>query len=181
VTLFFILFYKLGDQMATNMSMPFYLQLGFSKTEIAAITKIYGLGATLLGGFLGGVIILKKGLKPSLWAFGWFQMLSTSGFAFLDYWGKNNSVLATVIGLENLASGMGTSAFVAFMATLTDKRYTATQYALLTSFMALPMSILSAPTGFMAEQMGWFGFFIFCTVVAIPGLVLMKIMFKSDN
>jgi PAT family beta-lactamase induction signal transducer AmpG len=106
--------------------------------------------------------------------FGILQAVSTAGFAVLAYIGYTKLGLAAVIGFENLSSGMGTSAFVGFMASLTNKKFTATQYALLTSLMGVPRVIASAPTGYLAELMGWTGFFILCTLIALPGLILLS-------
>jgi PAT family beta-lactamase induction signal transducer AmpG len=170
----FILLYKLGDAMASAITTPFYLDLGFSKTEIGVVVKLFGVWATIGGGTLGGILILRMGINRGLWVFGIFQMVSTFGFVVLDQIGHNVTALSVVIALENLASGMGTAAFVGFMGALTDKRFTATQYALLSSLMGVPRVIISAPTGWMAEVMGWSGFFVTCTVIAIPGLLILN-------
>lgn len=176
--LLFILLYKIGDAMAANLTTPLYLDLGFTKTEIGAIVKTFGLGATLLGGFLGGVLMLRWSMKRSLIVFGVLQALSTLGFAALAGMGKNDAGLTGVIAFENLTSGMGTSAYVAFMASLTNKRFTAWQYALLTSLMGVPRVIISAPTGYMQTQVGWVNFFVICALAAIPGLTLIAIRYK---
>lgn len=170
--LLFIVMYKVGDNMASQMSLPFYLDMGFSRTEVGAISKVVGWVSLALGGLLGGLLILKLRLLPALIFFGILQALSTFGFAILAQVGKDTSVLTAVIAFENLTAGMGTSAFVAFMAILTNKRFTATQYALLTSFMGVPRTILVVPTGWMAQTMGWFGFFTFCAVIAVPGILM---------
>lgn len=172
--LLFILLYKIGDAMASAITTPFYLDLGFSKSEIGYVVKLFGFWATIGGGMLGGLIILRIGINRALWIFGVLQMVSTLGFVVLDQLGHDVSALAVVIALENLASGMGTAAFVGFMGALTDKRFTATQYALLSSLMGVPRVIISAPTGWMAEMMGWSGFFIVCTLIAIPGLLILN-------
>ncbi len=172
----FILFYKLGDQMASAMTMPFYLDVGFTKTEIGTIVKLFGFWATIGGGLLGGILMLRIGLYRSLWSFGILQALSTAGFALLAHFGANLSLLAGVIAFENLSSGMGTAAYVAYMASLTNKRFTATQYALLTSLMGIPRVLASAPTGFMVSALGWSSFFILCTVIALPGLWLLSVV-----
>jgi PAT family beta-lactamase induction signal transducer AmpG len=170
--LVFILCYKLGDQMASAMTTPFYLETGFSKTEIGAVVKLFGFWATIGGGFIGGILILRLKIIPSLFVFGVLQAVSTAGFAALHYIGPSVPALAAVIGFENLAAGMGTSAYAAYMASLTNKRFTATQYALLSSLMGIPRVMAAAPTGFLAEWVGWPGFFIICTLVALPGLLL---------
>ncbi len=159
--------------MASAITTPFYLEIGFSKTEIGAVVKLFGTGATLAGAFLGGVLMLRLGINRCLWVFGVLQALSTACFAILARIGYSVPVLSGVIAFENLSAGMGTAAFVAFMASITNKRFTATQYALLTSLMGLPRVLASAPTGFLAKHIGWEGFFIGCTLIAIPGMLLL--------
>jgi len=171
--LLFILLYKIGDIMATHITTPFYLDLGFSKTEIGTVVKLFGFWATVIGGLLGGLLILRWGIYRSLWRFGILQMVTILGFVGLAYVGHSVPALALVIAGENLAGGMGTSAYIAFMASLTNKKFTATQYALLSSLMGIPRVILAAPTGYLAEFLGWEGFFLFCTLTAIPGLWLL--------
>ena len=169
----FILFFKIGDTMAAGITTPFYLDIGFTKTEIGTVVKMFGSWAMIVGAILGGVIMLRLGIYRSLWIFGVLQALSTAGFALLARIGHSIPVLSGVIAFENLSSGMGTAAFVAFMASITNKKFTATQYALLTSIMGLPRVVASAPTGFLAKHMGWESFFIACALVAIPGLLLL--------
>ena len=171
--LVFILLYKVGDTMAAAITTPFYLDLGFSKTDIGAVVKVFGTGATLVGAFLGGIILLRLGINRSLWIFGILQALSTACFALLARIGYSIPALSGVIAFENLSSGMGTAAFVAFMASITNKKFTATQYALLTSLIGVPRTFASAVTGFMAKHIGWESFFIFCALVAIPGILLL--------
>ena len=170
----FILLYKLGDTLASAINVPFYLDLGFSKSEIGAIAKLFGFWATLIGGTLGGIWILRIGLYRSLWLFGFLQMASTFGFVLLAYVGYNLPMLTGVIAVENFTGGLGTAAFVGFMGAMTDRRFTATQYALLSSLMGVPRVILSVPTGWMAQEMGWAMFFLLCTVLAIPGLLMIR-------
>jgi PAT family beta-lactamase induction signal transducer AmpG len=171
--LVFILLYKIGDTMASGITMSFYLNTGFSKTEIGTVVKFFGTAATLLGAFLGGLLLLKMGINRGLWIFGILQALSTAGFAILARIGYNIAMLSGVIAFENLSSGMGTAAFVAFMASITNKKFTATQYALLTGIMGLSRQLASSVTGFLAKNMGWESFFIFCTLIAIPGMLLL--------
>ncbi|MBT8350136.1 MAG: AmpG family muropeptide MFS transporter [Deltaproteobacteria bacterium] len=171
--LVFILLYKIGDQMASAMTTPFYLDIGFSKTEIGAVVKLFGFWATIAGSLIGGILMLRLGINRSLWIFGVLQALSTAGFAILAKIGYSIAVLSGVIAFENLSAGMGTAAYVAFMASITNKKFTATQYALLTSLMGVPRVMASAPTGFLAKNIGWEGFFIFCTLIAIPGMLLL--------
>lgn len=169
----FILFYKIGDSMASAMATPFYLDIGFSKTEIGAVVKLFGFWATIIGSLIGGVLMLRQGIYRSLWIFGFLQAISTAGFAILARIGHSISALSAVIAFENLSSGMGTAAYVAFMASITNKKFTATQYALLSSLMGVPRVLVSAPTGFFAKSLGWENFFIFCTLIAIPGMLLL--------
>ena len=170
----FILLYKLGDTMASAMTTPFYLDLGYSKTEIGTVVKLFGFWATLAGGTLGGIWILRAGMHRALWLFGFGQMLSTFGFVVLAQLPPSEVALAVVVAIENLTAGMGTAAFVGFMAALTDRRFTATQYALLSSLMGVPRVLLSAPTGWLAQTLGWSGFFGLCVLIAIPGLLLLR-------
>ncbi|MDF1590918.1 MAG: AmpG family muropeptide MFS transporter [Desulfobacterales bacterium] len=169
----FILCYKIGDTMASAMTTPFYLDIGFSKTEIGAVVKLFGFWATLLGALVGGIIMLRLGIKRSLWVFGLLQALSTAGFVFLARMGHSIPALSAVIGFENLSSGMGTAAYAAYMASITNKKFTATQYALLSSLMGIPRVMASAPTGLIAKFLGWEIFFVICTLIAIPGMLLL--------
>ncbi len=170
----FILCYKLGDTMASAMTTPFYLDIGFSKTEIGAVVKLFGFWATILGSLAGGVLMLRLGIRLSLWLFGFLQAVSTAGFALLAVIGHSVAALSGVIAFENFSGGMGTAAYAAFMASITNKKFTATQYALLSSLMGVPRVLASAPTGWFAKVMGWQGFFILCTLIAIPGLLLLQ-------
>ncbi|MCP4111335.1 MAG: AmpG family muropeptide MFS transporter [Desulfobacteraceae bacterium] len=169
----FILLYKIGDSMASAMTMPFYLEIGFSKTEIGTVVKLFGFWATIAGSLIGGIFMIRLGINRSLWIFGFLQALSTAGFAVLAQIGHSIVALSYVIAFENLSAGMGTTAYAAFMAAITNKKFTATQYALLTSLMGIPRVIASAPTGFFAKNLGWEGFFIACTLIAIPGMLLL--------
>jgi PAT family beta-lactamase induction signal transducer AmpG len=169
----FILFYKIGDSMASAMTTPFYLDIGFSKTEIGAVVKLFGFWATIAGSLVGGIWMIRIGIGSSLWIFGILQAVSTAGFMVLTYTGPSVAALSAVIAFENFTSGMGTSAFTAFMASMTHKRFTATQYALLSSLMGVPRVLVSAPTGFLAKAMGWNWFFAACVLAAIPGLLIL--------
>ena len=169
----FILLYKIGDTMASAMTMPFYLEIGFTKTQVGAVVKIFGFWATIGGTLLGGIMMLRLGINRSLWIFGAMQALSTACFAALARIGANLAALSGVIAFENLSSGMGTAAYMAYMASITNRKFTATQYALLTSLMAFPRVLASAPTGFLAKHMGWEAFFVACALAAIPGMLLL--------
>jgi len=175
----FILLYKVGDNMATAMTTPFYMDLGFSILSIGAIGKTFGIIATIVGGIVGGAAMFYLGMRKSLWIFGVFQGLANMSFFWLAVVapGMNPNLkltaLACAITVENLTAGMGTSAYTAFMASLTNKRYTATQYALLSSLMGVPRVILGAPTGWVAQHTGWEEFFVICTLCSIPGLLIL--------
>lgn len=171
--LLFILLYKLGDTVAGQMTTPFYMEIGFSKTEIGAIVKLFGFWATVLGGLAGGTLILHLGLYRTLWHFGILQALSTATFALLVHTGPMIPMLTAVVSFENLSAGMGTAAFVAFMANQTDRRFTATQYALLSSLMGIPRVIAAAPSGWLATTLGWESFFLLCALFAVPGLLVL--------
>jgi MFS transporter, PAT family, beta-lactamase induction signal transducer AmpG len=170
----FIFLYKLGDSMATALATPFYLDMGFSKSEIGLIAKNAGLGASVLGGLLGGLWMLKVGINRGLWLFGVVQVASILGFAWLAYVHEADRVLlAAVIAFEALGVGLGTAAFTAFIARTTDRRYTATQFALFTSLASVPRALVNATTGWLVEQTGWFVFFLLCTMLALPGMALL--------
>ena len=153
--LLFILLYKLGDQMASTMTTPFYLDLGFTKTEIGAVAKLFGFWSAIAGGLIGGAILS-------------FTALALAGHTVVG--------LAVAITLEQFTSGMGTAAYVAYMASLTNRRFTATQYALLSSCMGVPRVIIAAPAGWLADLLGWPLFFVGCTLVALPGLALLPLV-----
>ena len=180
--LLFVLLYKVGDTMAHSLSTNFYLEIGFSKTEIGTVVKFFGLGATLLGAFIGGALSLKIGLFKSLIYFGIFQLIATLGFSILFYTGNNLFMLIAVISFENLAAGMGYTAYLAFIANMTSKNFTATQFALMTALMSLPRTFLSGTSGYLVELMNWDLYFVFCSLIAIPALlILKKIKFIINN
>ena len=174
--LLFILLYKLGDAAVGIMTNPLYVDLGFSKTEVANVVKIFGLAATLVGAFLGGLLIAKLGLIRALWICGVLQLFSNLAFSGLALIGHDVTALAATIGFENLAGGMGTTAFVAFLAALCNRNYTATQYALLSSFMAVARTFIAAPGGYVAEAVNWPVYFLLTAIVAIPGLLLIVVL-----
>ncbi len=169
----FIFLYKLGDSMATALATPFYLDMGFTKTDIGLIAKHAGLWPSVIGGLLGGVWMMRLGINRALWLFGVVQVVSILGFAVLAQVGHDKVVLALVIGFEALGVGLGTAAFVAFIARTTHPLYTATQFALFTSLASVPRAFINASTGFLVEQLGWFAFFLLCTVLALPGMALL--------
>ena len=176
----FLFFYKLGDSMCTALATPFYLDMGFSKTEIGLVAKNAGLWPAVIGGMLGGLWMVKIGINRALWLFGVVQVVSIFGFAWLASVGHHVEItavelaqLAIVIGLEALGVGLGTVAFVAFIARTTHPAYTATQFALFTSLMAVPRTFANAATGWLVEMMGWTEFFLLCAALAIPGMLLL--------
>lgn len=173
LVLAFIFFYKLGDSMATALATPFYLDMGLSKTEIGLIAKNAGLWPSVIGGLLGGVWMVKLGINRALWVFGAVQMLAILGFAWLAVAGHNLFVLGAAIGIEAFGVGLGTAAFVAYIAHTTHPLYTATQFALFTSLAAVPRTFANATTGYLVDDLGWKNFFIFCFVAAIPGMLLL--------
>lgn len=176
----FLFFYKLGDSMCTALATPFYLDMGFSKTQIGLIAKNAGLWPAVIGGMLGGLWMVKIGINRALWLFGVVQLLAIFGFAWLASVGHHAEItsveltqLAIVIGLEALGVGLGTVAFVAYIARTTHPAYTATQFALFTSLMAVPRTFANAATGWLVEGLGWTGFFYLCAVLALPGMLLL--------
>jgi len=171
--LLFVLLYKVGEMMANQMTTPFYLDIGFSKTEIGAVVKLFGFWATVVGGLLGGILMLRLGQYRALWLFGVLQAIGLIGFVILARLGHSLPGLALAITSENLFSGMATTAYVAFMASLTNKKFTATQYALLSSLMGIPRVVMTTPTGYLAQWLGWEGFFLFCMASTVPGLWLL--------
>jgi len=174
VVLGFIFCYKLGDSMATALATPFYIDMGFTLSEIGIIAKNVGLWANVLGGILGGIWMVRLGIDRSLWVFGVIQIVSIVGFAWLAHAHTADRVLlAMVIAFEALGAGLGTVAFTAFIARTTDPRYTATQFALFTSLFSVPRAVVNASTGWIVEHTGWFHFFLICTVLAVPGMLLL--------
>ena len=173
LVLLFIFLYKLGDSMATALATPFYLDMGFSKTEIGLIAKNAGLWPSVIGGMLGGLWMLKIGINRALWVFGVLQMVAILGFAWLVDAGHSLFSLGAVIGIEAFGVGLGTAAFVAYIARETNPMYTATQFALFTSLAAVPRTVANAATGYMVESLGWQQFFVMCFLIAIPGMLLL--------
>ncbi|MBI5906291.1 MAG: AmpG family muropeptide MFS transporter [Deltaproteobacteria bacterium] len=171
--LLFVVFYKLDVVMATALTTPFLLELGFTMTDIGAVTKGLGMVSTIFGTLAGGAVVAKAGMKASLWIFGVLQSVSTLTFFALARLGHHYPMMVAAIGVENLCSGMGTAAYAAFLMSLCDKRYTATQYALLTSLMAVTRVVVGAPTGFLVKAYGWETYFIVSALAAIPGLLLL--------
>jgi MFS transporter, PAT family, beta-lactamase induction signal transducer AmpG len=191
----FIFFYKLGDSLCTALATPFYLDMGYTKTEIGLVAKNAGLWASVGGGLLGGLWMLRLGIARALWVFGVVQAVSILGFAWLAMGGAGPvdprgfgwlaglgaepaevlrlARLGVVVGLEAFGVGVGTAAFVAYIASQTHPAYTATQLALFTSFMAVPRTLISASAGYLVDAMGWTQFYLFCFALAIPGMLML--------
>ncbi len=169
----FIVLYKIDVVIAMAMTTPFLMEIGFSMTDIGAVTKGFGLVATLLGTLAGGALMIRLGLQRSLWVFGLSQGISGFSFMALAHLGHHYPMLVAAIAAENFCSGMGTAAFTAFLMTLCDKRFSATQYALLTSMMGLSRVVGGAPTGWLAKTVGWETYFLISVVAMIPGLLLL--------
>lgn len=176
----FIFFYKLGDSMCTALATPFYLDMGYAKSQIGIVAKNAGLWPAVIGGLLGGLWMVKIGINRALWLFGVVQLTSIFGFAWLAWLGPQSDIgppqlaaLALVIGFEALGVGLGSAAFVAYIAKNTHPLYTATQFALFTSLAAVPRTVVNASTGWLVERFGWFDFFLLCALLGIPGMLLL--------
>ncbi len=175
----FILLYKFGDQVLAVMKMPFFLgTIGFTKTEIAEVVKLFGVAATLAGGFLGGILLVRVGMMRGLFICGVLMAASNLLFVVQALVGRDLGMLAVTIAVENITTGMGTAAFVAYLSSLCNVAYTATQYALLTSLMAFSRTAMSSGAGWLADRMDWVSFFIVSTLAAIPGLILLAWMIR---
>lgn len=171
--LLFILLYKLGDSMASGLFKTFYSQIGYSNEDIGKIAGPIGIWAAIVGGIVGGSLQMKIGLKKCLWYFGILQAASTATFALLGYFAPSLLALSMVIFFETFTSGLGTAAYVSFMASLTNKKFTATQYALLTSIMSTPAILLGSRSGYIKDSIGWNGFFVLCALIAVPGILML--------
>lgn len=169
----FIFLYKLGDAMAVALQTPFFMDLGFTRTEIGIVAKSSGLWASIAGGIIGAWWLMKTGVNRGLWIFGVLQAVAILGFALLAKVGLSLWMLGIVMATETFAVGLGTAAFTAYIATTTDPRYTATQFALFSSLAMVPRTFFNAFTGYIVEQTGWFGFFVVCFLLTIPGMLLL--------
>jgi PAT family beta-lactamase induction signal transducer AmpG len=171
--LVFLFFYKLGDNMATALSTPLYIDIGFSLTQIGSIAKFASLVAVIVGGILGGIVMVKLSINRALWLFGIVQIASIVGFAWLAETGANPWVLGSVVVFEYLGVGLGAAALVAFMARMTNIVFAATQFALFSALASVPRIFANATTGLIVERLGWTYFFLLCTALAIPGMLLL--------
>ena len=184
----FIFTYRLSDSYFGPMSNPFYDDMGFTKEEIAFVTKIYSIVMTIIGGLLGGIIVLKTGIRKSLLLFGFTQCITTMLFSVQAHYGHNMPLFMIVVALEYLSSGLATTAFVAYISSLCNKLYTATQYALLSSVMSLSRDIFSATSGVVyqyAENIfpnsGWIIFFIISGLMSLPSIFIILFCIKKDK
>lgn len=171
--LLFMFMYKLGDSLATALATPFYLDMGFTKTEIGSVAKFAALVPMIVGGMLGGILMIKIGINRALWLFGAVQIISILGFALMARVGEGLWLLALVIGFEYLGVGLGTAAFIAFIFRTTNPAFAATQLALFTAITAVPRTLASSVTGLIVEGVGWESFFYLCTLLAVPGMLLL--------
>ncbi len=179
IVLLFIFFFKFGDVVAGIMANPFYVKIGFSNIEIANASKIFGVIMTLFGVFIGGYLVNQVGLINSLIVSGIFQIFSNLLYVMLNSVGAEFVFLLITVAGENFSGGLGSAAFVAYLSVLCKKEYSATQYALLSSFMGLARTFLSSPSGFIVESFGWGNFFIISTIFGLPGLLILFWMRKK--
>ena len=181
IILAFIFIYKIGDMLAFFMSVPYYLDLEYTKSQIGYM-KFIGTWMTLLGSFIGGILLVKyNNIMKGLFYFGILQMVSTFGYVILSWVEPNLILLCSVGSFESFCSGLGTAVFISYIALLTNIKFTGTQYALLSSFVSIPRTIFTSQTGFLVESIGWEYFFIFCTLIALPGLILIHYLEKNLN
>lgn len=173
LVLAFLFLYKLGDNMATALQSPFFIDVGFTLTQIGAIAKTAGLVAAIVGGMVGGLVMVKLPINRALWLFGVVQVVSILGFALLSKIGANPWMLGVVVAFEYLGVGLGSAALIAFMARSTNPAFAATQLALFTALASVPRVFANAITGVIVEQVGWTNFFLLCTVLAVPGMLLL--------
>jgi PAT family beta-lactamase induction signal transducer AmpG len=173
LSLGFIILYKLGDALVNNMVTPFLLKIGFTQTDIGAIQGGMGLFATIVGVLAGGALLSRLGINRSLWVFGGLQALSNFAYFILAQLGPDYPFMVLAINIENFCAGLGTAAFVAFLMSLCNRRFSATQFALLSSLMAISRDILVAPAGEIAKVTGWSWFFLLTIIAGLPGLFLL--------
>lgn len=171
--LLFIVLYKFGDAIAGVMANPFFIDIGFSLSEIASVTKVFGIVATLAGAVAGGVLVARKGIFAALMLCGVLQMASNLMFAVQALVGADIAVLTATIAAENFSGGMGTAAFVAYLSRLCSFAFTATQYALFSSLAAVGRTVLSSGGGWLADRLDWFWFFAATGLCAVPGLIVL--------
>jgi MFS transporter, PAT family, beta-lactamase induction signal transducer AmpG len=181
VILLFILMFKMGDAIAGSMLSPFYVDLGYQNKDIAEVAKFFGFASSMAGLFIGGALIYKLGIYPCLWIFGILQALSTGFFALLSVSQPTWGLLAGVVAFEDLSGGMGTAALVAFMSTMANKKFTATQYALFSSLASFGRTFFAGFAGKLITAVGYTNFFLLCSALALPGLILLHFMIKLQK
>jgi PAT family beta-lactamase induction signal transducer AmpG len=169
----FMFLYKLGDNMATALATPFYIDMGYTRTEIGTVAKFAGLWAGIAGGVLGGLVMLKVSINRALWLFGVVQLATIWPYVWLSQAGHTLAGLFVVVSGEYLGVGLGAIALTAYMARETSRAFTATQFALFSSFIAVPRTFANASTGYIVEAVGWTTFYVICALVAIPGMLLL--------
>jgi PAT family beta-lactamase induction signal transducer AmpG len=168
-----IVFYKIGDTTLNVMNIPFLVELGFSKLEIANVAKFFGISAMILGGVIGGLFLNRYGILASLMLCALLQLVTSFMFIVQSLIGCDLHVLIVTIGLENLGCGLGAAAFIAYLSSLCRAPYTATHFALLSSFASLTRIILSVVAGFLADALSWPLFF---TCVACASLAFFLLL-----
>ena len=176
--LLFVALYKYGEALLGIMANPFYLDIGFSKSEIAAVSKGYGLTMTLVGGYLGGILVARYGIMKALLYAGILQCIANLAFTAQALIGYSVPMLAFTISIENLTAGMATTAFIAYLSSLCNIAYTATQFALFTSLMNVARTVFASGGGWLADNMDWSIYFLLTTFAAIPGLVILVWLIK---
>ncbi len=179
VVLLFIAFYKYGDALLGVMANPFYVEIGFSKSEIGYVSKFYGTAMTIVGVAAGGMMVSRWGIVRALLVCGVLQAASNLVFALQAHIGPSLPMLMVTISVENLTGGMGSAAFVAYLSSLCNLAYTATQYALVSSFMAFSRTFFASGGGWLADHVDWVSYFLLTTAAAVPGLLLLLWMIRT--
>jgi MFS transporter, PAT family, beta-lactamase induction signal transducer AmpG len=180
VILLFVVLYKTGDAVAGWMSGPFYISIGFSTVEIASISKVFGLIASMAGVVLGGWLVLRVGIMRALLIGGIVQTLSNFAYIVQLGAGHNVAMLAVTIATENVTGGVGSAAFVAYLSRLCNPAFTATQYALLSALAAVSRTFIASGGGWFADRLGWAPFFTATVVLCVPGLLLLLYLMRRD-
>ena len=171
--LLFMSLYKLGDNMATALAVPFYSVLGFTNDQIAFVTPLASVSSLLVGGILGGLLIIWIGINRALWIFGAMQFITICGYVWLHENPGNILVLGIVLCADYLVMGVTTTAVLAYISRETSRYAVATQFALFTAITALPRVVASAVSGLIIETIGWVNFFYLSAILALPGLLLL--------
>jgi PAT family beta-lactamase induction signal transducer AmpG len=178
-TLLFVVLFRLGDAMVNNMATPFLVKTGFTLNDIGVIQGGVGFGATIVGALAAGGIANRVGIYRALWICGTLQAFSNLSYVVLAWAGHNYAIMIGTIVVENLCYGLGATALVGFLTTLCNPRFSATQYALLSSVVAAGRDLLASPAGKLAEVLGWSGFFLLTFIAALPALALLPLFTKK--